>query len=183
MIRYATANLEKPTFAGGLFLFVRENMKLLMVVLLALSSSAHADFSGLVVRVSDGDTIKVRDRCGNLRTVRMLGIDAPEKKQTHGLESKSALTTMVSGKRVKIITSKRDKYGRDLGKVIYAKQDINLEQIKSGNAWHYKAYQGGQSEKDRIAYSEAENAARANLAGLWGGDEKMPPWEFRDAKM
>ena len=144
---------------------------------------AHADFTGLVVRVSDGDTIKVRDRCGNLRTVRMLGIDAPEKKQAHGQESRAALTTMVSGKRVYVRSSSKDKYGRDLGKVIYAKQDINLQQIKAGNAWHYKAYEATQAEKDRLSYSAAENAARANLVGLWGGDEKMPPWEFRDAKM
>lgn len=144
---------------------------------------AHADFTGLVVRVSDGDTIKVRDRCGNVRTVRMIGIDAPEKRQAHGLESKANLTTMVSGKRVYVRSSEKDKYGRDLGKVIYSKLDINLEQIKSGNAWHYKAYEQSQSQMDRLAYSAAENAARANLVGLWGGDEKMPPWEFRDAKM
>lgn len=148
-------------------------------VALATFGVAHADFTGLVVLVSDGDTIKVRDRCGNLRTVRMLGIDAPEKAQAHGLESKAALITMVRGKRVYVRTSSKDKYGRDLGKVIYAKLDINLEQIKSGNAWHYKAYEQSQIEKDRLAYSEAENAARANLAGLWGNVESVPPWEFR----
>lgn len=143
---------------------------------------AHADFAGLVVRVSDGDTIKVRDRCGNLRTVRMLGIDAPEKMQAHGLESKANLYMMISGKKVYVRSSEKDKYGRDLGKVLYSKLDINLEQIKSGNAWHYKAYEQSQSAKDRLAYSAAENAARANLMGLWGGQDAVAPWEFRHAQ-
>ena len=147
-------------------------------VAIATFGVAHADFSGLVVRVSDGDTIKVRDRCANVRTVRMLGIDAPEKDQAHGLASKEALSTMVSGKRVKVISGKRDKYGRDLGKVLLDKQDVNYRQVQAGNAWHYSYYQADQSAVDQLAYKSAQDKAQAAQVGLWA-EERMPPWEWR----
>jgi endonuclease YncB( thermonuclease family) len=45
---------------------------------------------------------------------------------------------MVFGKVVAIDFNKRDKYTRIIGKVILDGNDINLEQIKRGLAWHYK---------------------------------------------
>ena len=147
-------------------------------VAMATFGVAHADFMGLVTHVSDGDTIKVRDRCSNIRTVRMLGIDAPEKKQEFGLASRANLTKMVSNKRVYVRTSSKDQYGRDVGKVILAGKDVNLAQIQDGFAWHYKAYEQSQSVKDRLIYHDAESAARAKPIGLWSG-AAIAPWEFR----
>jgi hypothetical protein len=34
-------------------------------------------------------------------------------------------------------------------------EDVNLEQVEDGMAWHYKKYQGEQSMPDRISYSDA----------------------------
>jgi endonuclease YncB( thermonuclease family) len=59
------------------------------------------------------------------------------------------------------------------------KIDAGLEQIKLGLAWHYKKYQGEQSEEDRLIYSEAEKQAISNKVGLWKNEESMPPWEWR----
>jgi hypothetical protein len=48
---------------------------------------------------------------------------------------------------------KRDRYEQNLGKVLLGREDMNLEQVRTGLAWHYKKYQGEQSVSDRVKYS------------------------------
>jgi endonuclease YncB( thermonuclease family) len=62
---------------------------------------------------------------------------------------------------------KYDRYRRVPGKVLLESEDVNLEQISAGLAWHYKKYQGGQSASDRVKYSDAELEARQDSRGLW----------------
>ncbi len=55
-------------------------------MLLALACTANAEtITGLVVGVSDGDTITVLDANKVQHKIRLAGIDAPEKKQTDKL--------------------------------------------------------------------------------------------------
>jgi len=60
--------------------------------------------------------------------------------------------------------------------------NMNLEQIRAGLAWHYKKYQGEQSVADRVAYSDAEMEARRQNLGLWGDPQPVPPWDYRKAQ-
>jgi hypothetical protein len=72
---------------------------------------------------------------------------------------------------------KRDRYERILGKVQLDGEDVNLEQIRAGLAWHYEKYQGEQTVSDRVAYSDAEMEARRQKLGLWSDTAAMPPWD------
>jgi endonuclease YncB( thermonuclease family) len=146
---------------------------------LALSFSAWADFTGNVVGVADGDTITVLDPDKVQHKIRLTGIDAPEKKQPFGNRSKQNLSDMVFNKTVTVETDKRDRYGRELGKVLAGGKDVNLEQVHAGLAWHYKAYERTQSVADRQAYADAENKARLTKRGLWVDVDPIPPWEWR----
>jgi endonuclease YncB( thermonuclease family) len=56
-------------------------------------------------------------------------IDAPESSQDFGSRPKQSLSDLVFGKTVTVISSKKDRYGRTLGKVTLDGRDINLEQI------------------------------------------------------
>ncbi|MFT7267615.1 MAG: micrococcal nuclease, partial [Porticoccus sp.] len=47
---------------------------------------------------------------------RLIGIDAPERGQPFGNKSREYLASLVAGKTVKIESSKKDRYGRVLGK-------------------------------------------------------------------
>jgi endonuclease YncB( thermonuclease family) len=76
-------------------------------------------------------------------------------------------------------TDKRDKYKREVGKVLVGGMDANLEQVSRGMAWHYKAYEREQTPNDRKLYAAAENEAKAARRGLWADADPMPPWEFR----
>jgi endonuclease YncB( thermonuclease family) len=134
---------------------------------------------GRVVSVSDGDTLTVLDSNKTQHKIRLVGIDAPEKAQAFGQRSKQSLSDLVFNRLVTVETTKRDRYGRELGKVLVGTLDANLEQVKRGMAWHYKAYEREQSSQDRQAYTEAEAAARGARKGLWEDAQPVPPWEFR----
>lgn len=150
-----------------------------IIFALALSFPAWADFTGNVVGVADGDTITVLDADKVQHKVRLTGIDAPEKKQPFGNRSKQSLSDMVFNKTVTVETDKRDRYGRELGKVLAGGKDVNLEQVRTGFAWHYKVYESTQSATDRQVYTAAENEAKAAKRGLWADIDPIPPWEWR----
>lgn len=132
-----------------------------------------------VVRVLDGDTIDVIDIAQVQYRVRLAGIDAPEKGQAFGQRSKNALSSLVAGRSVKVQWSKKDRYRRIVGKVMYGSTDVSLELVKLGVAWHFKRYQKEQSPSDRELYAAAELAARHSRCGLWSDPNPMPPWEYR----
>lgn len=152
------------------------------ILALVLSPLAWADFTGMVVGVADGDTITVLDVGKVQHKIRLTGIDAPEKKQPFGNRSKQNLSGMIFNKTVTVETIKRDRYGRELGKVLVGGKDVNLEQVHAGMAWHYKKYERTQSGTDRQAYAVAENEAKAAKRGLWADSEPTPPWEWRHSK-
>lgn len=141
-----------------------------------------ATIEGRVVGVADGDTVTVLDADKAQHKIRLSGIDAPEKNQPFGQRSKQSLSNLVFAKTVTVETDKRDRYGREVGKVLVGEVDANLMQVQRGFAWHYKAYEREQSVIDRKVYADAEYEARATKRGLWADAVPMPPWEFRKAK-
>ena len=155
----------------------------IVTVALALACSVHAEtVTGRVVGVADGDTITVLDSDKVQHKIRLAGIDAPEKKQAFGNRSKESLSDMVFDQTVNVETEKRDRYGRQIGKVLVDGQDVNLVQVERGIAWFYRQYQREQSPNDRKLYEAAEDAAKADKRGLWRDSEPVPPWDFRHAK-
>ena len=134
------------------------------------------------MRVTDGDTIVVLDASKVQHKIRLTGIDAPERSQAFGTKSKEHLSDLVAGKSVVVDYSKYDRYQRILGKVLVGGEDVNLEQVEAGLAWHYKKYQGEQTPADRVEYSDAELEARRLKIGLWHDPNPIPPWEYRQAK-
>ena len=155
-------------------------MRIFFSLLLALACTAHAEnITGQVVSVADGDTITVLDADKVQHKIRLAGIDAPEKKQSFGNRSKESLSELAYDKAVTVETDKRDKYGRQVGKVLVNGQDVNLVQVERGMAWFYRQYQREQSPNDRRLYEAAEDAAKADKRGLWRDTDPKPPWEFR----
>jgi endonuclease YncB( thermonuclease family) len=139
----------------------------------------HADFSGRVVAVQDGDTLTVLDADRHQHRVRLAGIDAPEKRQAFGQRAKLALSNCAFGADVTVQGKKTDRYGRLVGKVLNGDVDCNLNQLQLGLAWHYKRYEREQSRSDAASYAQAEINARERRAGLWSEPTAVAPWQFR----
>jgi endonuclease YncB( thermonuclease family) len=144
----------------------------------ALSSD---NLLGMVVGITDGDTIVVLDSNDQFHDIRLKGIDAPELRQAFGETSRAYLARLLAGKEVTIEWQKRDRYGRVVGKVTLDGRDICLEQIKAGLAWHYKKFENEQSETDQNLYAAAEQYTRSQKLGLWSESAQISPWDFRAA--
>ncbi len=153
--------------------------KLLMAAFIAgcLSVPAHAGtLEGVVVGVSDGDTLTVLLEDKRQAKIRLAQIDAPEKKQDFGQAAKQSLSDMAYKKQVSVEYKEEDRYGRVVGKVIVDGLDVNLEQVKKGMAWVYRQY------ADDQVYFSAEDVAKNQSIGIWSQPEPTPPWEFRNGK-
>lgn len=150
-----------------------------LALLTAFSCVVAAELVGRVVGVSDGDTLTLLVGEQDSYKVRLSGIDAPEKNQLYGMVSKKHLSDQVLGKTVSVLWEKQDKYGRVVGRVMVNDEDVCLAQIRSGMAWHYKAYATEQPQALRQSYSEAELEARSKRVGLWQDPHPIAPWDFR----
>lgn len=150
-------------------------------VFLSAGPALAATLTGEVVGIADGDTLTILDATNTQYKIRLAGIDAPEKKQAFGDRSTQNLAAIVFRKRVTVESSKHDRYGRAIGKVLLSGSDVNLMQVAAGLAWHYKDYASEQSENDRLLYAKAETNARQSRIGLWRDPSPMPPWDFRKA--
>ena len=164
--------------------------KYALTILFALTiNPIRADFTAKVQRVVDGDTVHVEDATGKKFKVRLTGIDAPEQNQPYGLASTYQLRGLLLNKFVLLESKPKkgkpysvDKYKRVLAKIVLDGRDINLSQVLSGYAWHFKRYQNQQSRSDRELYSQAELHAKKNNLGLWREKKPIAPWKWRKIK-
>ncbi len=132
------------------------------------------------LRVIDGDTVEVLPKnSGQSERVRLLGIDAPEKKQAFGKESKDLLERCVANHQIVVFYEKKDRYGRLLGKVMADGYDCNYNQVLYGMAWHYKKYQKNQTDYERKYYALAEKKAQELKYGLWSQRNPVKPSKYR----
>lgn len=132
-------------------------------------------FTGRVIAITDGDTIKVLVNGREQRTVRFAEIDAPEKSQPWGNRSRQALSALVYGRNVEVRQADTDRYGRTVAHVLVDGRDINREMVASGAAWAFRRYLVDQS------LIGVEAAARQQRLGLWSmpPNEIVAPWEWR----
>jgi endonuclease YncB( thermonuclease family) len=129
---------------------------------------------GQVTRVTDGDSLKVQLTSGPIE-VRMHAIDAPERDQPGGAESKAALIRRLDGQAVALEPVEQDQYGRMVAVVYAGDVNVNAWLVRQGHAWVYRQY----AEDPR--YCEAEMAARGEQRGVWAlyPNDQKAPWEWR----
>lgn len=129
---------------------------------------------GNVEWVTDGDTLRVRIDGVGVRSVRIIGIDTPEKygRRECGGELASASMRRLApvGSRVRLVSdptqAERDRYGRLLRYVTRAGRDVGRAQVWTG---HAKVYVYGGTPFQRTAlYRKVQREARSQAHGLWG---------------
>lgn len=135
---------------------------------------------GKVIRVLDGDTIEIKTLPAKIVVyevpirVRLINIDAPEKKQPFGRWSTSQLKTLVAGKQVTVSYSHKDRYGRIIGHVFTTNgTDASRFMVQSGAAWVYGRYNVDES------LPALQREAQEQKRGLWADANPVPPWEWR----
>ena len=147
-------------------------------LLLLLALLAGPVSAATVVSVGDGDTLRVMEGAQRV-TVRLACIDAPETAQRpYGMAARQKLQQLAPvGSSVSLRVQTRDRYGRTVAELFRGGQSINLEMVRSGQAFVYRQYL---RQCDGAAYLGAEAAAQQQRLGVWnvpGGIQR--PWDFR----
>lgn len=131
------------------------------------------EIEGNVVRVLDGDTIEVLQDRTPVR-IRLINIDAPEKKQPFGRWSTNQLKSLIAGQPVTVTYTQTDRYGRVLGRVVTTNGiEANRYMVQNGAAWVYDQYNTDPS------LPALQREARAQKRGLWADSQPVSPWEWR----
>jgi micrococcal nuclease len=139
----------------------------------AFSGVMRRPRAGRVVGVTDGDTIKVL-HANQSEPVRLLGVDAPEKRQAYGDRARRFTAELAFDRTVTVHAAGRDRYGRLLGEVVLPNgRSLNQELVRAGYAWWFRKY----SRDIRLARLEEE--ARQDRRGLWADAAPQAPWEYR----
>jgi micrococcal nuclease len=143
----------------------------LLTLAIALPAYAHK-----VIGIADGHTLTLLVNDKPLK-VRLANIDAPEKTQAFGEQSKQSLSELCVGKDARYKEQDIDRYGRNVAVVTCGGVEVNRAQIERGMAWVYARH-----NKD-LSLPGLEAMARMEHRGLWSDAEPVPPWEFRRPKI
>ncbi len=133
-----------------------------------------AEFVGQVIKVIDGDTIRVVDRDSRSVLVQLSGTDAPELAQPDGENARAALQRRLDGRSVRVTIVDHDELDRITGEVSDDETSINVWLIRSGWAWHNHKYDRDPQK------TAAEHHAREHRAGLWAADAPVAPWIWKN---
>jgi len=124
----------------------KKNLILLILLFILLFSANYSyldfelnkflsqDKEIFIERVIDGDTI-----VSNKSSIRLLGINTPEKGEKYSLEAKQFMELMVLNKtaQLKFGKERTDLYGRTLAYAFIGNKNLNLEMISKGFANPY----------------------------------------------
>lgn len=134
-----------------------------------------------LVSVGDGDTLRVATADGSKLTIRLACIDAPETAQGYlGADARINLARLLQGSSLQILPQTADRYGRTVAEVIANGRSVNLEMVRSGQAYAFRKYLSG---CDQNAYLQAEAEAERRRLGVWRYQQGVQrPWDFRDSR-
>ncbi len=158
----------------------RKIFSLLVLVIPLLWLSPALAWTGKVVSVSDGDTLKVLRNNQQVK-IRLYGIDCPERKQAFGKKAKQFTSDMVAGRIVDVKEVTQDRYGRMVGIVKLEDEILNEELVRAGYAWVYKKY-CDLTLSICASWPSLETQAREAKIGLWSDSKPIPPWDWRRNK-
>lgn len=140
------------------------------------NTSPIETFSGLVIRVGDGDSIRIL-HSGQVVKIRLYGVDAPELLQKHGHEARKWLAERVLGQTVRVEVMDVDRYDRKVSVVYLDEKTVNADLVAAGQAWVYDYYCSVIDLCEEM--KRLEKVAREKRTGLWSDRKPMSPWRWR----
>lgn len=142
----------------------------LLLLLLLLRVVLAEELVGRVIAVADGDTLTVAVPGRGPVTVRLAGIDAPERNQPFSAPSREALVALALDREARVVVRELDRYGRTVGRVMvkqvganFTETDVNVQQVAAGLAVAYRQYRPG----PEVLAAEAD--AQRERRGVWAG--------------
>ena len=145
--------------------------------LVFLSFDASSEFIQdlKVEKIIDGDTVYASLE-GKTYKLRLTEIDAPERDQPFGRQSKVFLRELLKDGEFDADISGKDQYGRYLARLYDNGVDINRKMVNEGMAWVYDFYVTDQT------FYKNQQSAQQEKKGIWSKRFPAPPWEWRRAR-
>lgn len=134
-------------------------------------STAYILVEGKVLNVIDGETILVELTDKRRKRIKLIGVDAPNRKSSLGTSAKEYLANLVLGKSVGIsfVNFEDQRRKQMMAQVSVAgikEPDVNREMLKAGLA-RYKTAGSSLDWYLTCHYKRTESEARAAKRGLW----------------
>lgn len=105
------------------------------------------DFRAEVVKVTDGDTIRVTTEFRDFDfPIRMLGINAPERNEPGGKEVQEWLEIQLLDEEIDVLIDRNQrvgKWGRLLGKIFHKGMDVGEMMMRSGKVTSFEGRNEG----------------------------------------
>jgi endonuclease YncB( thermonuclease family) len=147
-----------------------------LIILISIPNSAYAT-PATVIRVHDGDTLNV-DVQGEMVTLRLYGIDAPESGQDGNVAASRFLRRLVLEHPVEIKVMETNRLKQTSAIVVREGKEssVNAAMVANGYAWVYP--DGCKADACRN-WKKMESQARTLKLGIWSDYDVVPPWEFK----
>ena len=145
------------------------------LVFLSFDDSSELIQDLKVEKIIDGDTVYATLE-GKPYKLRLTEIDAPERDQPFGRQSKVFLRELLKDGEFDADISGKDQYGRYLARLYDNGVDINRKMVNEGMAWVYDFY-----VTDKTFYKN-QQSAQQEKKGIWSKRFPAPPWEWRRAR-
>ena len=132
-----------------------------------------------IIKVIDGDSLRIRINNSVPLDVRLYGIDAPEYKQKYGKKAHAFLYNSIQNNAVKNLEIINvDRYDR-LVAVLYFNHGISVQEelLKNGMAWYYGRF----CKMDALCldYKKWAKDAKKARVGLWADASPKAPWNWK----
>ena len=138
-------------------------------LLITLTTAAAAQ-AATVISCNDGDTCKFNDR-GKTVSVRIAGIDAPEKGQKDYKLAKEYLISLLKNQPAELECNGRS-YKRKVCTIFVHGKDIGETMVANGFAWDSPKYSKGK-------YTKHMQLAQSTKLGIWKNPRVQSPFCFR----
>ena len=134
--------------------------------------------------VYDGDTLRATDGNKEIK-LRLCGIDAPEKDQALGIESRDHLRFLIAqgSGRLIVTATDVDQYDRTIAEVFVPVGDdeeeihLNSQMLADGMAYVYPQYVSSCPNAQPMKI--AERGAQEEKIGVWAEPVAEKPWDYR----
>ncbi len=149
----------------------------LLLAVFLISLTAHGQYTGKITSVYDGETLWVQMQNGDIDSIKLWGIDAPELDQEYGVAAKEHLAKQIH-REVAIKYKNRDRENYMIAILSY--KDGSGEDIIINNALVEEGYAWKSKHCDDKDLEKLQKKAQKDKKGLWKNSDPKAPWDWRE---
>lgn len=152
--------------------------RLIILVALVSAASTHAQpdlrryvgatINAAVTSIVDGDTVHVALGDGATITIRLDGIDSPERGEPFSDRATRETRVLLLTKQVQVRGTDVDRYGRLVARLVVDGVDVSTQLVRDGLACHFTRYSSD------ATLAAAQREAQQRGAGFWAAGAQKP---------